>query len=228
MFNYLARDPQPNVQLAEAAVLAASCSVLLFLRFRSRKAGTARNGRHRRYQARAEAVIHRLREIDPIRNPARAFSYLRSVNPYVFEEMVLTLLARRHLKIERSQSYSGDGGVDGAFDLDGQRWLIQAKRYHRTINSQHVEAFEQVCRKQGVQGMFIHTGRTGPSSRAVEVAAKHVRIVSGDDLLALIAGERFNLFDRTTRTAQASPARRTTEVPDLVVTGSTNSRLRRR
>ena len=195
---------------------------------------TARERRHARYQARALQAISAIRDLDPIANPARAFGYLRAVNPYVFEEMVLTLLARRGLKIQRNRSYSGDGGVDGAFELHGQRWLIQAKRYRNAINPSHLAAFEAVCAQSGAYGMFIHTGRTGPSSRAFERAAAHVRIVSGRDLLALVAGEGFNLFGQgsgpqsppgSAQIPRSSPA---ADVPDLMVTGRTNSRLRRR
>lgn len=160
---------------------------------RRRRARRKTERLHRRHQAAAARALLRLREIDPKVNPARAFGYLRAVNPLVFEEMVLTVLERRGLRIERSARYTGDGGADGSFALNGRAWLIQDKRYCKAISPQHVKAFEDLCRRSGARGLFIHTGRTGPGARAAEAAAPSVRILSGSDLLAFFAGEEIGL-----------------------------------
>ena len=59
--------------------------------------------------------------------------YLRKINPYVFEELLLLAFERRGMRVIRNSRYSGDGGLDGQVLIDGERWLIQAKRYGRTI-----------------------------------------------------------------------------------------------
>ena len=112
--------------------------------------------------------------------------------------------------------------------------LIQAKRYRNTLNPSHLANFDAACAQSDAYGMFIHTGRTGSASRDFERAAAHVRIVSGRDLLALVAGEGFNLFGRGRRpqsppgSAQVPRISPVADVPDLKVTERSNSRLRRR
>src|SRR3546814_9225134 len=67
--------------------------------------------------------------------------------------------------------------------------LVQAKRYADTIRPEHVEAFAQLCAAKSMPGLFIHTGRTGPSTRTLLNRHRHIQIISGDQLLALIRGE---------------------------------------
>jgi hypothetical protein len=55
--------------------------------------------------------------------------YLRKVNPYVFEEMILTALERRGIPVRRNNRYSGDGGLDGQFWVGSQRWVVQASAF---------------------------------------------------------------------------------------------------
>lgn len=57
---------------------------------------------------------------------------------------------------------AGDGGLDGQVIIDGEHWLIQAKRYSRAVSPAHVEDFltaSPAVRPR--RGLFIHTGRTG-------------------------------------------------------------------
>ncbi|MCK8275588.1 restriction endonuclease, partial [Erwinia amylovora] len=44
------------------------------------------------------------------------------------------------------------------------------------------------------RGLFIHTGRTGEKSREVSQATPQLRIISGQRLLALLAGKPFKEF----------------------------------
>lgn len=63
--------------------------------------------------------------------------YLRKINPYVFEELLLLALERQGLTVVRNASYSGDGGTDGQVIIDDECWLIQpnatAGRLHLPI-----------------------------------------------------------------------------------------------
>ncbi len=84
--------------------------------------------------------------------------------------------------------YSGDGGPDGQVMINGERWLIQAKRYGRTIRPAHIDAFGELLRREGCRGFFIHTGRTGPVSRARLTLWPDIELVSGQRLLKLLNG----------------------------------------
>ncbi|EIA9097383.1 restriction endonuclease, partial [Escherichia coli] len=114
--------------------------------------------------------------------------YLRKINPYVFEELLLLAFERRGMRVIRNSRYSGDGGLDGQVLIDGERWLIQAKRYGRTIRPSHIDDFGELLRREGCRGFFVHTGRTGPASRARLVLWPDIELVSGQRLLKLLNG----------------------------------------
>jgi restriction system protein len=165
-------------------LLAAGLVVLLVVvawLFR-RETATAR--RHRRYRATAARVHQRLREL---KGDGQRMSYLRKINPYVFEELLLAF-ERQGLKVERNASYSGDGGLDGKVFINGECWLIQARRYSRAISPGHVREFDALLSRAGQRGFFIHTGRTGQMSRAVCRTSSRLKIISGQNLLRLLSG----------------------------------------
>lgn len=144
--------------------------------------------------AAAKRVIGQLRKLGLRHGAAAQLSYLRSkqVDPFVFEETILSALQQRGLRIERSARYTGDGGVDGVFWLNGHKVLIQAKRYRGHISAAHVENFAMQCRARRLHGMFIHTGRTGAKSRRQRTSM--LEIVSGKRLLQLLSGQKLHLF----------------------------------
>lgn len=145
------------------------------------------SSRQRRYQKRAASALARLPQL---RDDAARMVWLRRMNPYVFEEMLLTALSRQGFRIKRNASYSGDGGMDGQVWIAGKRWLIQAKRYGAAISAQHVVAFGELASKEGCQGLFIHTGRTGEVSRKAFRCRPAIILISGQRLLQLLAGDR--------------------------------------
>ncbi|WP_158150189.1 restriction endonuclease [Pantoea agglomerans] len=166
-------------------LLAAGLVVLLIVvawLFR-RETATAR--RHRRYRATAARVHQRLRELN---GDGQRMSYLRKINPYVFEELLLLAFELQGLKVERNASYSGDGGLDGKVFINGECWLIQAKRYSRAISPSHVRDFDALLSRAGQRGFFIHTGRTGQMSQAVCRTSSRLKIISGQNLLRLLSG----------------------------------------
>jgi restriction system protein len=133
---------------------------------------------------RSHRLLAKLKGIGMDRGPRAQFAYLRKVDPLVVEELVLTALENQGHRIRRNVRYSGDGGVDGRCWIDGQLNLIQVKRYGRHISAQHVQAFDAICAQENAHGLFIHTGRTGPSAAAV--AGEAVKIVSGARLLQVL------------------------------------------
>ncbi|HCI9483978.1 restriction endonuclease [Raoultella ornithinolytica] len=155
--------------------------VMLRLSFRQREKASVR--RHRRYQATAARVLEKLGTLP---GDGQRMRYLRKINPYVFEELLLIAFERRGYPIKRNRRYSGDGGLDGQVWIDGQRYLIQAKRYARTITSTHVAAFGELVRRERCRGLFIHTGRTGLASRSELARIPEIELLSGQQLLNLL------------------------------------------
>uniref|UniRef100_UPI0035C665FA restriction endonuclease n=1 Tax=Serratia quinivorans TaxID=137545 RepID=UPI0035C665FA len=147
---------------------------------------TASRRRHCRYQATAARVFERLPQLD---GDSHRLVYLRKINPYVFEELLLLACERQGHPVKRNASYSGDGGLDGQVIIDGKKYFIQAKRYGRTITPSHIQDFGALLLKSRCEGFFIHTGRTGHLSRALLQNHTHVHLVSGQRLLDLLAGK---------------------------------------
>ncbi|WP_420842900.1 restriction endonuclease [Erwinia mallotivora] len=146
---------------------------------------SASQRRHRRYQKQAVRALSRLPQL---RDDAARFAWLRKMNPYVFEEMLLTALSRQGYRIRRNSRYSGDGGADGQVWIDGRRWLIQAKRYSASISAGHVADFGQLTAREGCRGLFVHTGRTGGVSLDAIGRYPAVTLISGQRLLWLLEG----------------------------------------
>lgn len=128
-----------------------------------------------------------LRKINRIESFPKKYYYLRSIDPYVFEEMVLSALSRKGHKIIRNKRYSGDGGIDGKAVIDGQLTYIQSKRYRSHINPSHVQDFNKLCCDHNVRGLFIHTGKTGNKSHKIASRSSHIVIISGDKLFRLFS-----------------------------------------
>ncbi|EBS1325791.1 restriction endonuclease [Salmonella enterica subsp. enterica serovar Worthington] len=159
------------------------CSVAILVVLRLKTPG-ARERRHRRYRETAQRVLVRLPELS---SDGARLNYLRKINPYVFEELLLLSFERQGMKVVRNRAYSGDGGLDGQVFIDGKRWLIQAKRYSRSISPQHISAFAGLLSQEGCHGFFIHTGRMGQLSRVLLQQYPHVHLISGQCLLDLLA-----------------------------------------
>lgn len=119
----------------------------------------------------------------------KQFSYLRKVDPFVFEEMILTSIKRNNHQITRNKRYTGDGGIDGRAVINGVETIIQAKRYSSYIAAKDVEVFSSKCETLGSKGLFVHTGRTGKKARGLRHS--NVDIVSGNRMLDLLTGNQF-------------------------------------
>lgn len=131
----------------------------------------------------AAKTIKRLRKLN-LSNP-ELLSYLRKIDPFVFEEMLLTLLKENGYKIKRNKRYTGDGGSDGQVWYKGKHYHVQAKRYKNHISKQHMKDFIQLTKKDKTNGLFIHTGRTGKETKAL-ADEYNIEIISGDKLCKLV------------------------------------------
>ena len=144
--------------------------------------------RHKHNISRAERALETVNLID---SPGQRFAYLRKIDPFVFEELLLCAFKRQGHIIVRNQRYTGDGGVDGQVIIDKQRFLVQAKRYQGYIHAAHVTEFGHVCRQHTLPGLFIHTGKTG---KKAQLAKNHgdIQIISGQRLLTLLSSSKLS------------------------------------
>lgn len=144
---------------------------------------------HRRRVRRSRPVLRELRAMRGEALAARAFGYLRQVDPLVYEEVVMSALEDAGTFILRNRRYSGDGGVDGRCWLPRWHWhmhAVQIKRYGSAVAPPHVAALGQlVAHRRWAGGLFVHCGRTGPQSYAALRSAR-VTLISGDSLLRLL------------------------------------------
>ena len=155
--------------------------------------------RHRWRRRQARTICAQLRGPDRNQPAALHYARLRAMDPLAFEELLLEAFERRGHRVIRNRRYTGDGGVDGEVIINGQRFLIQAKRYRDAIKPEHVREFAALCATRKLRGMFIHTGRTGGMSRTISSSAEGIEIVSGQRLLALLTGAPFEQHSRASR-----------------------------
>lgn len=143
--------------------------------------------RHRRNIIRAQRLLTELApwaQSGQDRDRMRLFTYLRQVDPYVFEDLVLEAFVRSGHRVRRNRRYTGDGGVDGRVLIRGIWCPVQSKRYSDHISRAHVAAFAALPGQHPIR-LFVHTGA---AVRQDLGGARSVLIVSGPRLVALLAG----------------------------------------
>lgn len=142
--------------------------------------------RHERKIIIGEKVIIKLNSFTGAYRNQQILTYLRKMDPYAFEELLLSALALKGFKIVRNKSYSGDGGIDGMFIDKEKVFLVQAKRYSNIIKTSHINDFAfLVSEKNAAGGYFIHTGKTAVKSYQI-YKNSNIQIVSGQKLIDLI------------------------------------------
>lgn len=152
---------------------------------------------HLRRIARSRRILATLARFRGEGAGARAFAYLRTVDPHVFEEVVLSGIESAGYIVLRNRRYTGDGGIDGRVVVPGtlgRTWAVQSKRYRASVNPSHVGEFERAIRERGhAGGLFVHCGRTGPLTR-LALYGTSVELVSGSALLNLLLRCRASTF----------------------------------
>ncbi len=172
----LVEDMSQLIQIVPGWALASVAALLIFAKFYFS---------NRKHKIKIRCARKSLKTLRAIAEPSKKFAYLRKVDPFVFEEMILTALKDSGYKIKRNKRYTGDGGIDGRVTINGRKVLIQAKRYAAHISAQHVYEFEQLCQRENCKGIFVHTGRTGAKAK-VYSDSPTIHIISGTSLLRLI------------------------------------------
>jgi restriction system protein len=150
------------------------------------------SNKHQQYIYLAERVLEQLHSGE-VRLP-KALASLRKMNPYAFEELLLTCCQNQGWKIERNFCYSNDGGLDGRVTIAGTLYLIQAKRYHGYINPKHIRDFYQVIqRKEAHGGFFIHSGKTGELAKEL-LREYRISLLSGQRLVDFVLGQKLKVL----------------------------------
>ena len=172
-------------------------TVLLFFSFAGKKGRI----RQRKNIKTADKVIKQLSCFSGENKEARILSYLRKIDPFVFEELLLTSFEKLGYIIERNDRYTGDGGIDGRVYLNGKLYLIQAKRYKSYVNTKHLSDFLQLVNQteQAEGGYFIHTGKTGKETYQLYKNSR-IEIISGDKLINLIIQQNHGYKKSSNRT----------------------------
>lgn len=149
-----------------------------------------RNNRHNYNRKLSVKILHK---ISAFEHDGQRMNYLRKINPFVFEELVLDAMEINGYVVKRNNRYTGDNGIDGIVYKDDNTYLVQAKRYTGYINMQHLIAFDKLVNRKKCKGYFIHTGKTGKGSRLEEKKMTNTSIISGSTLLNLLKNLNNNL-----------------------------------
>ncbi|WP_424686490.1 MAG: restriction endonuclease [Halarcobacter ebronensis] len=150
---------------------------------------------HARRRKQSKQVLKKIRSFD---STGQKIAYLRKIDPFVFEEMILDILEeKKGISIIRNSRYTGDGGIDGRFKINNNLYLIQAKRYSKHIKAQDIKAFnKQIENEKALKGLFVHTGRTGKEVYTQLSSSKKIILLSGDKLISFLHGN-FNADNLT-------------------------------
>jgi restriction system protein len=117
--------------------------------------------------------------------------YLKKIDPYVFEELIMSAIEESNIRVYRNTSYSNDGGIDGAFKCSYGKFFIQCKRYQNHINAKHVIKFASIVNMEKVKGgIFVHTGKTGALSKHLVKNNPDIVFISGEKLVDLILNKK--------------------------------------
>ena len=137
--------------------------------------------RHRGNIQQARRILRTLRTFE---HDGQIMMYLKKIDPYVFEELVIQLFDESGFAVWRTPSYSGDGGMDGKVYHPSLGWcFIQSKRYNKSIRSEHVHTFVKLVGKR--HGFFVHSGTSSNVIRQ-DLAGTRIRMLSGSTLVDFI------------------------------------------
>ncbi len=159
----------------------------------SRVKNQTRTSKHRRNIHHSYLLIQQFRSEASLAKLPAAIATLRRLDPYVFEELLLTCCEDQGWEIERNFRYTNDGGIDGRILIYNKLYLIQAKRYKDYINPQHIELFHHAIESEkAAGGFFIHSGKTGRRSKQL-LDELQINLISGQKLVDFVLGQEVRL-----------------------------------
>jgi restriction system protein len=143
---------------------------------------------HEKRLLQARSVIARIRGFEGDAISARTIGYLRAIDPWTFEEVVLSCLEEGGAAVWRNRRYTNDGGIDGRVHIPATAQFspVQCKRFERHVCRADVVEFHEMLYRRGFKrGLFVHTGRTGADLRG-DLRDSRVVLVSGEKLAQLV------------------------------------------
>lgn len=144
--------------------------------------------RHKKNIDKSQLILKKLRSFE---HDGAVINYLRKIDPFVFEEVLLTAFSDLKINIIRNMKYTGDGGIDGRIVFNGKIVLLQAKRYAGPVKTSDINELSDKCLEANTRGLFIHTGTTPKKS----APPANVTVVSGSKLVQLIKSD--TAFNKT-------------------------------
>ncbi len=170
-------------------IVGVSFCLLVLIKYLYKKFSVKYSHKWRRKSA--NKVLEKIKNMED----RQVFAYLRKIDAFVMEELVLSAFDKREdIKIIRNKRYTGDNGVDGRIYHHTQsngksvkrKYLIQVKRYSSYINKKHILEFEkQISEEKAYSGFFVHTGKT---SKDIMQLSREINmdIISGQKLIQLV------------------------------------------
>jgi restriction system protein len=142
--------------------------------------------RHRYRIKKSKEILKKIRSFKGDNIEKRIENYLIKIDPFTFEELLLTLFEESGCKIKRNKKYTGDGGIDGKFIFNRKLFYIQAKRYKNYIKRDDVLKFSNLCQEKKAYGVFIHTGKHSENVKNIENLSGKIRIIDKNELINYI------------------------------------------
>lgn len=141
--------------------------------------------RHRQWRRQARHFLKTCQK-RPL-SKERLAGFLGTMNPYVFEYLLIEAYRAQRYDTRKIQKASGDGGIDGMVHTHGRWHLVQAKRYRHPVSPAIVSDFASVCARKNMPGLFITT--SSYSARVRQLAAQcrpRVHLLDLDDIHRLL------------------------------------------
>jgi hypothetical protein len=129
-------------------------------------------------------------------NSSQRFNYIRKVDHYLFEDILMTCFEERGYKVIRTK-LSWDEGSDGYVTINKHYMAIQAKRYTGRISKQHVEALNTLVERKPKlkKGIFIHSGKSSAPILEYIQSNPNLDMISGvDKLIRFLDGGQIKVF----------------------------------
>ncbi len=150
--------------------------------------------RHRYNIKKSKTVLKKIVEIHHQypNQYGRLMNYLKKMNPYVFEELILTVIENQNIRVTRNKAYSGDGGVDGIFHTKYGKVYVQCKRYQDYIHLKDVkDLLLKSQEKKCYKAVFVHTGKTRDNTKNLFLQNRQkIILISGNTMIDLILNKK--------------------------------------
>lgn len=129
--------------------------------------------------------------------------YLKSMNPYDFEEFVCKYFESVGYKVTRT-SKSGDQGIDGILEKNGSKTIVQAKRVQKYVGQPIIrDVYGTMIAENADAAFIVTTGKVSQQSRDW-IGDKPIHIFTSKDLkgwtehLKLKIPKSFKVDERST------------------------------